>query len=163
MSGKPEAVDVALAFVVAAAVAWLLVPLAERLARRIGALDYPNERSLHTTPTPKLSGLAILIAVLVGGLLFLPWVPLTQAILAGAIVITVVGAVDDLFDLPAALKLARTGGRRDDPGPQRSPGRELHGSVLRPRRAELGRAIGRSRSSATSILATCSRCWGSSP
>ena len=40
-----------------------------------------------------------------GGLLFLPWVPLTQAILAGAIVITVVGAVDDLFDLPAALKL----------------------------------------------------------
>ena len=103
------------AFVVAAAVAWLLVPLAERLARRIGALDYPNERSLHTTPTPKLSGLAILVAVLVGGLLFLPWVPLTQAILAGAIVITVVGAVDDLFDLPAAAEAAS-----DRPWPRRS-------------------------------------------
>ena len=41
-----------------------------------------NERSIHTVPTPKLSGLAILIAVLVGGLLFLPWVPLTRAVLA---------------------------------------------------------------------------------
>jgi UDP-GlcNAc:undecaprenyl-phosphate GlcNAc-1-phosphate transferase len=105
MSGRPEAVDVAFAFLAAAALAWLLVPLAERLARRIGALDYPNERSIHTSPTPKLSGLAILIAVLVGGLIFLPWVPLTRAVLAGAIVIAVVGALDDIFDLPAALKL----------------------------------------------------------
>jgi UDP-GlcNAc:undecaprenyl-phosphate GlcNAc-1-phosphate transferase len=105
MSGRPEAVDAAFAFLVAAAIAWLLVPLAERLARRVGALDYPNERSIHTVPTPKLSGLAILIAVLVSGYLFLPWVPLTRAVLAGAIVIAVVGAIDDLFDLPAALKL----------------------------------------------------------
>ena len=105
MSGRPEAVDAAFAFLVAAAAAWLLVPLAERLARRVGALDYPNERSIHTVPTPKLSGLAILIAVLVAGYLFLPWVPLTRAVLGGAIVIAVVGAIDDLFDLPAALKL----------------------------------------------------------
>ena len=105
MSGRPEAVDAAFAFLVAAAVAWLLVPFVERLARRVGALDYPNERSIHTVPTPKLSGLAILIAVLVAGFLFLPWVPLTRAILAGAIVIAVVGAIDDLFDLPPAVKL----------------------------------------------------------
>ena len=38
MSGRPEAVDVAFAFLAAAALAWLLVPLAERLARRMGAL-----------------------------------------------------------------------------------------------------------------------------
>ena len=105
MSGRPEALDAALAFVVAAGVAWLLVPFAERLARRIGAMDEPNERSIHTIPTPKLSGLAILVAVLVAGVLFLPWVPLTRAILAGAIVISIVGVIDDLLDLPAALKL----------------------------------------------------------
>jgi UDP-GlcNAc:undecaprenyl-phosphate/decaprenyl-phosphate GlcNAc-1-phosphate transferase len=105
MSGRPEAIEVALAFVVAAVIAWLLVPLAERLARRLGALDYPNERSIHTAPTPKLSGIAILVAVLIGGFLFLPWVPLTRAILAGAIVISAVGVIDDIWDLPAAAKL----------------------------------------------------------
>ena len=36
MGGKPEAVDAAFAFLVAAVIAWLLVPVAERLARRIG-------------------------------------------------------------------------------------------------------------------------------
>ncbi len=105
MGGKPEAVDAAFAFLVAAVIAWLLVPVAERLARRIGALDYPNERSLHTIPTPKLSGLAILVAILVSGFIFLPPVPLTRAVLAGAIVISIVGVIDDLWDLPAPLKL----------------------------------------------------------
>ena len=51
-----EPSDAVLAFLVAAAIAWLLVPFTERLARRIGAIDYPNERSLHDHPTPKLSG-----------------------------------------------------------------------------------------------------------
>ena len=105
MGGKPESVDAAFAFLVAAVIAWLLVPVAERLARRIGALDYPNERSLHTIPTPKLSGLAILVAILVSGFIFLPPVPLTRAVLAGAIVISIVGVIDDLWDLPAPLKL----------------------------------------------------------
>jgi UDP-GlcNAc:undecaprenyl-phosphate GlcNAc-1-phosphate transferase len=106
MSGRPEPIDALLAFLIAAILAWLLVPFAERLARRVGAIDYPNERSIHVDPTPKLSGLAILIAILVGGLIFLPWVPITQAVLTGAVVIAIVGIFDDLWNLPPALKLA---------------------------------------------------------
>src|SRR5215207_2769595 len=106
MSGKPEAVYAAFAFAVAAAIAWLLVPLAERFASRIGAIDFPNERSLHTVPTPRLSGLAILAGVLVAGWLFLPWVELTQAILLGAVMIAVVGVFDDIWGLSAPVKLA---------------------------------------------------------
>ena len=68
-------------------------------------MDVPNERSLHEVPTPKLGGLAVLVAVLIGGTIFLPWDQETRAILAGAIVITAVGVVDDLVDLPAGLKL----------------------------------------------------------
>jgi len=105
VEGRPEPILALIAFVVAAALAWLLVPAAEGIARRIGAIDHPNERSLHTLPTPKLSGLAILLAVVVAGALFLPWVALTHALLAGAIVIALVGVVDDLWDLPAAAKL----------------------------------------------------------
>ena len=105
VDGRPPNVYALYAFGLAAVLAWLLVPFAERFARRIGAMDVPNERSLHDTPTPKLGGLAILVGVLVAGLLFLPWAPQTRAILAGALVIAGVGVLDDIFDLPAGLKL----------------------------------------------------------
>jgi UDP-GlcNAc:undecaprenyl-phosphate GlcNAc-1-phosphate transferase len=105
VEGRPETFYAALAFLVAAVLAWLLVPVAERVARRIGAVDYPNERSLHEVPTPKLGGLAIFVGIVVAIVLFLPWAQQTQALLAGAIVITIVGVLDDVFDLPALLKL----------------------------------------------------------
>jgi UDP-GlcNAc:undecaprenyl-phosphate/decaprenyl-phosphate GlcNAc-1-phosphate transferase len=103
----PDTFDALLAFIFAGAAVWTLVPATETLARQIGdrAIDHPNERSLHVVPTPKLGGVAVLVAVLIGGTIFLPWDHETRAILAGAIVITAVGVVDDLVDLPAGLKL----------------------------------------------------------
>jgi len=106
VNGRPAAVYALLAFLVAAALAWLLVPVAERIAWRIGAVDRPNERSLHDRPTPKLGGLAIFVAVVVAIVLFLPWAQQTQALLVGALVITIVGVLDDVFELPALAKLA---------------------------------------------------------
>jgi len=103
--GRPEAIFAVYAFCVAALLAWLLVPFAERLARRIGAIDYPHERGLHEVPTPKLGGLAILAGVLVAAILFLPWAPQTRVILGGAAVIAVVGAIDDVVELGAGPKL----------------------------------------------------------
>jgi UDP-GlcNAc:undecaprenyl-phosphate/decaprenyl-phosphate GlcNAc-1-phosphate transferase len=101
----PDTQDALLAFIFAGATVWTLVPATEMLARRIGAMDVPNERSLHEVPTPKLGGIAVLVAVLVGAAIFLPWDQETRSILAGAIVITAVGVIDDLVDLPAGLKL----------------------------------------------------------
>ena len=101
----PDSWDAALAFVFAAAVALCLVPAAEMFARRIGAMDEPKERSLHEKPTPKLGGLAILIAVVGAILIWLPWNDTTQAILAGAVAITLLGVVDDVFELPPLPKL----------------------------------------------------------
>ncbi len=105
VNGRPPEIYALFAFGVAVLLAWLLVPLTERLARRIGAIDVPNERSLHQVATPKLGGLAMLAGTLAAGALFLPWVPQTRAILAGAAVIAAVGVVDDVFDLPAGPKL----------------------------------------------------------
>jgi UDP-GlcNAc:undecaprenyl-phosphate GlcNAc-1-phosphate transferase len=105
VDGRPDAIDGLFAFCVAVAIAWLLVPLTETAARRLNAIDEPRERSLHQAPTPKLGGLAILCGVLVAGVLFLPWAPLTRAILCGAAVIAAVGVLDDAFDLPAGAKL----------------------------------------------------------
>ena len=106
VDGRPETLYALFAFGVAAALSWLLVPVAERIAWRIGAVDYPNERSLHREPTPKLGGLAIFVGVVVAIVLFLPWALQTQALLVGAVVIVIVGVLDDVFELPAILKLA---------------------------------------------------------
>jgi UDP-GlcNAc:undecaprenyl-phosphate/decaprenyl-phosphate GlcNAc-1-phosphate transferase len=98
--------DALLAFIAAAAIAWLLVPYAEKLAFRVGAIDYPKERSLHDKPMPRLSGLAILVAVEAAGWIWLPGDGQSHSILLGAIAIAAVGVLDDIYDLPALLKLA---------------------------------------------------------
>jgi UDP-GlcNAc:undecaprenyl-phosphate GlcNAc-1-phosphate transferase len=113
--------DAVFAFLVATAAAALLTPLTARLARRIGAMDFPSARGLSLHPTPRLGGLAILAGVLIAaafwlpGTISLPHVPHTPkgsggtvhtwGIIVGAVVITVVGAVDDWKGLPPALKL----------------------------------------------------------
>jgi UDP-GlcNAc:undecaprenyl-phosphate GlcNAc-1-phosphate transferase len=97
--------DAALSFVAAAAIAWLLVPYVERLAFRIGAIDYPKERSLHDKPMPRLSGLAILVAVEASGWIWLPGDMQSRWILIGGVAMAGVGFLDDLYDLPALPKL----------------------------------------------------------
>jgi len=102
---QPTILDAVLAFLLAGVVSFLLVPLTEPLAERLGAIDLPNPRGLHEVPTARLGGLAILAGVLLAGVIWLPWDGETRAILAGAIVITLVGAVDDVVELNAAAKL----------------------------------------------------------
>ena len=98
--------DALWAFLVAAAVALVTTPLAARVARRVGAVDRPKERGLHTEPMPRLGGLAILAGVLVAAAFFLPGGDQTRGILIGAAAIAVIGAVDDVFDLRAPIKFA---------------------------------------------------------
>ena len=105
-NGRPETIFALFAFGLAALIAWFLVPFTEKLAHRVGAIDQPRERSLHTEPTPKLGGLAILAGVLVSGVLFLPLAAGTRSIFGGAAIIALVGVLDDIFDLNPALKLA---------------------------------------------------------
>jgi UDP-GlcNAc:undecaprenyl-phosphate GlcNAc-1-phosphate transferase len=102
---QPTILDAVLAFLLAGVVSFLLVPLTKPLAERLGAIDLPNPRGLHEVPTARLGGLAILAGVLLAGVIWLPWDGETRAILAGAIVITLVGAVDDVVELNAAAKL----------------------------------------------------------
>jgi UDP-GlcNAc:undecaprenyl-phosphate GlcNAc-1-phosphate transferase len=67
VDGRPDPIHGLFAFLVAVTIAWLLVPLTEKAARRLNAIDEPRERSLHDAPKPKLGGLAILGGVLVAG------------------------------------------------------------------------------------------------
>ena len=102
----PASVDALFAFLLAGILALALVPLTDRLARRIGAIDYPDDqRSLHAAPTPRLGGLAIFAAVLAAALIWLPWDAETRSILIGAALIVAVGMLDDVYELNAAAKL----------------------------------------------------------
>ena len=94
-----------IAFVVALALTTSVTPLVARLARRLGALDPVQERGLATEPTPLLGGLAILAGVLVAGALFLPATTEMRGILGAAALITLVGLLDDVFDISPPLKL----------------------------------------------------------
>jgi UDP-GlcNAc:undecaprenyl-phosphate/decaprenyl-phosphate GlcNAc-1-phosphate transferase len=98
--------DAVLAFLVALLVAGAVTPLAARLAVRVGAVDQPRERGLSDRPTPRLGGLAIFAGVLAASAIFLPAGEVTRGILGGAAVITLVGGLDDIYDLPPILKLA---------------------------------------------------------
>jgi UDP-GlcNAc:undecaprenyl-phosphate/decaprenyl-phosphate GlcNAc-1-phosphate transferase len=108
---RPTELEALYAFLAAAAVAALLTPLTMRLARAVGAVDEPRKRGLSDRPTPLLGGLAILAGALVAGLIWLPSGYVTKhtdvwhGVLLGAAVITIVGALDDRFDLHPALKL----------------------------------------------------------
>jgi UDP-GlcNAc:undecaprenyl-phosphate GlcNAc-1-phosphate transferase len=94
-----------IAFVLALALTAAVTPLVARLARRVGALDPVQERGLASEPTPLLGGLAILAGVLVAGSLLLPATTEMRGILIAALLITIVGLLDDLIDLPPQLKL----------------------------------------------------------
>ncbi len=107
----PTELDALYAFLVAAAVTALLTPVTMRFARLVGAIDEPRERGLSERPTPLLGGLAIFAGVLVAALIWLPAGyrsehQLWHGVLIAAAVITLVGALDDRFDLPPAVKLA---------------------------------------------------------
>ena len=101
----PDTGDALLALALALVVALLATPVAAALAWRVGAIDEPRERGLHTVATPRLGGLAILLAVVVSCLVFLPSDEQTRGILMGAGVIALVGAADDLLELSAEFKL----------------------------------------------------------
>jgi UDP-GlcNAc:undecaprenyl-phosphate/decaprenyl-phosphate GlcNAc-1-phosphate transferase len=107
----PNELDALYAFLIAAAVTALLTPVTMRLARALGAIDEPRERGLSERPTPLLGGLAIFAGALVAALIWLPGGYRTEhqlwhGVLIAAAVITVVGALDDRFDLPPVVKLA---------------------------------------------------------
>jgi UDP-GlcNAc:undecaprenyl-phosphate/decaprenyl-phosphate GlcNAc-1-phosphate transferase len=102
----PDGLDALLAAAAAAVVTAVLTPFVGRAARRLGALDEPRDRGLSQRMTPLLGGVAIFAGVVVAALIWLPMDQSYRAILAGATLITVVGAIDDVIDLHPALKLA---------------------------------------------------------
>lgn len=94
-----------LALVVAFVASILLTPLVKRLAYRIGAVDKPNYRKVHDHVMPRLGGLAIFIAFLLGVIILRPMDESMIAILIGSFVIIITGVLDDMLEISPKAKL----------------------------------------------------------
>lgn len=84
-------------------------PLARKLGLRLKAVDQPDpRRKVHTTPTPRLGGVAIFLSTLIVTLLTGELYNISQltGILVGATMVSFLGFWDDRFTLRAAIKLA---------------------------------------------------------
>lgn len=100
---------------IAAAVSFLLTPLARWAAIRWGAVAVPRNRDVHAVATPRMGGVAIFgglaLALFVAGKL--PTLsaafntgPRMQWVLAAAAIICVLGVIDDRYELDSLTKLA---------------------------------------------------------
>jgi len=120
--------DAILAFLIPFLVSLFLVPFIRNIAIKIGAVDKPNERKVHENVMPRLGGLAIFIAFLVGVMVFndkiinyidygLTEIHFTRyaemllssrklmATIIASIVIIFVGVIDDISEINARFKL----------------------------------------------------------
>ena len=92
-------------FLLAALVSYVLTPYIKMLAFKIGAIDKPDNRKVHKKIMPRLGGLAIYIAFMVGVVASLELTWDIVGILRGGTLIVLVGILDDKYQLPAKVKL----------------------------------------------------------
>jgi UDP-GlcNAc:undecaprenyl-phosphate GlcNAc-1-phosphate transferase len=105
----------AIVFAVAAGVTYVMTPLVRRVAVRVGAVVYPDERRVHTAPLPTVGGSAMFVAFLVamGVAALLPGFKAVfkgstepLGVIVAAAVIFGVGFLDDLREVSAPAKVA---------------------------------------------------------
>lgn len=103
---------VAGALITAFLVALITTPIVKSLARKWGAVDVPKDgRRMHDHPIPRMGGLAIFLGFLLSVILFIPFVQpdglgfQLKGMLLGAVIIVVLGILDDIYALPALPKL----------------------------------------------------------
>ncbi|MHB8589547.1 MAG: glycosyltransferase family 4 protein [Candidatus Dormibacteraceae bacterium] len=89
-------------FALAALTTFVAVWPLRAIALRLGMLDHPGHRKIHTAPIPYLGGIAVLLGAAVGTLLF--HFDLTR-VLALLVVIAALGLVDDLGHASVLTKL----------------------------------------------------------
>ena len=82
----------------------VLVPLAKKCAFHTNALDIPNARKVHKKPIPRMGGLAVFGAFLLGYMLFARSTYQIISILIGGFIIVFIVMIDDIKPVGALPK-----------------------------------------------------------
>ena len=78
--------------------------LSKIIAKHVNAIDIPNERKVHNIPTPRLGGLAIYMAFLVGYILYGTINVQMISILISSFLLITLGIIDDINSVRARYK-----------------------------------------------------------
>src|SRR5580700_832553 len=88
--------------------ALMLTPLVARMAHALGLVDRPNARTVHHSPTPRVGGMAIVLATALAACAIAPFARLRLGIatnlpvlglIMAATGIFIIGVLDDLFSV----------------------------------------------------------------
>lgn len=94
-------IAIAVAFIAAVA----LTPLAIKLARKFNIVDIPNQRKVHTTAMPRIGGIAIYAAFVLGTLALAVYTREVAALLIAGTIVFLTGFVDDIKGISPKIKL----------------------------------------------------------
>lgn len=87
----------------------MVTPLTIFIYRRLGWVEDPvkhkTPKTTHTRPVPRGGGIPIFLALLTSSLIFLPLDKHLKGILIGALIMTIMGVLDDRLDLNPYLRL----------------------------------------------------------
>ena len=90
---------------IALAAALLATPLAIYVARKLNVVDIPNERKVHTVAIPRMGGVAIYGAFVLGALALGLYTRQVAALLVASSIVMLVGWVDDVRGISPKIKL----------------------------------------------------------
>ncbi len=94
-----------LGVIVALVAALTLTPLTIKVAKKLNIVDLPNERKVHQGATPRLGGLAIYAAFVLGALALGIFTRQVAALLIAGSLVMLTGFIDDYKGLSPKLKL----------------------------------------------------------
>lgn len=97
--------DLGLLFFSVLMLSLLFTPVSIRIAYYVGAVDQPVNRSVHNINMPRMGGLGMAAALLIGLPLFLPLNPILTSFLAGLLIITFTGIADDVWRIHPLVKM----------------------------------------------------------
>lgn len=112
--------DIAIAFLIAFITAFVLTPYTMRLAKKVGAIDIPNDRRVNKKPMPRLGGLAVICGFLMSTVYLLIVMNLEKSVnlfgeeqywlkllgfFLGIVVLGITCFIDDSKGIPSWVKL----------------------------------------------------------
>ncbi|MBT5855564.1 undecaprenyl/decaprenyl-phosphate alpha-N-acetylglucosaminyl 1-phosphate transferase [bacterium] len=92
-------------FLVSLLVSLLATAVVKKVAHRFQILDKPNARKIHTEAIPTIGGVAIFLGFVLAIVSHLEMNQTLLAILGGSTLIVALGLMDDLWGMPASVKL----------------------------------------------------------
>lgn len=112
--------DIAIAFLLAFITAFVITPYTIRLAKKVGAVDVPEDRRINKKPMPRLGGLAVILGFLVSAIYLMIIMKIENKInfisdgldkkiigfFLGAIILGITCFIDDAKGIKPIVKLA---------------------------------------------------------